>query len=126
MKKNVAILYLDWHYRDKFLALWDAWKNLLKFGLEYFSIPFLLKTLFSYWKNYHDYYRKFDFKYNFSVFTFNTVSRLIGAFVRFWVIVVGIISEIFIFIGGAIFLFIWLFLPFLPLVLIIFSLKILI
>lgn len=126
MKKNIIILYIEWHYKDKFLSFWDAWKNLLRFGAEYFSIPFLLKTLFSYWKNYHDYYRKFDFKHNFSVFTFNIISRLIGAFVRFWVILAGIVSEIFIFVGGAVFLFLWLILPFALMFLLIFSFKILI
>lgn len=114
MKRNRIYLFLKWYYLKRVKKILRAWRNLLKFNIQYFSIPLLIKTLFSYWRNYHeDYGRGFDIKRYFSAFTFNAISRVLGAFIRSVIILIGCFVEFLIFLGGLIFLVVWLFLPFL-------------
>ncbi len=110
---------------DKIRDIVRNWKNLLRFNEEYFSIFFLLRTFFSYWRNYHENYSKgLNIKQYFAAFTFNIVSRLLGSFARFWIILVGVIFEGLLFIGGLIFILSWVFLPLINLGGIIFGIKI--
>lgn len=127
MKKNGIYIFLNWYYLERIKKILKAWKNLLRFNIEFFSIPLLAKTFFSYWRNYReDYGRGFDIKRYFSVFTFNAISRIIGAFVRGIIISIGCLAEFLIFLGGLFFILIWLFLPFLFIGGFFFAIKILI
>ena len=81
--------------------------------MNYFSIPELLKTFFSYWRRYHDLYGKFDpWKY-FEAFVFNMMSRVIGAILRTAIIFIGLAIEVVILVGGILIFVVWLALPFL-------------
>jgi hypothetical protein len=106
------ILFLEWYFLDFPKAIFGGVKNFLKFGLHYFSIPFLLKTLFSHWHKYcWNYPKKFDIAKIFEVWISNQISRLIGAIARSFLIIVGLIYEILIFILGILTLFLWFSLP---------------
>jgi len=112
LKQNILWQWISWHFFDVPRNILKAWKNFLLFNLNYFSIPTLLRTFFSYWRKYKwSYGRGFNLKRYFEAFTFNLISRILGAFVRSILIIIGIIVEIFIFIGGIVIFMEWIFLP---------------
>ena len=112
--QNIILQYLEWHFIDTPKGILGAWKNCLRFNLNYWSVPLLLRTLFSHWRRYrYSYGRGFDFKRYFEVFTFNMISRVLGAVMRSILIILGFFTEILVFLAGAIVFLIWLILPFL-------------
>jgi len=114
MAKNIFFQYLSWQFIDTPRNLMKAWGNFLRFNLDYFSIPLLLKTFFSPWRRYSwSYGRGFDLGKFFEAFFSNLISRILGALMRTFLIVFGIIAEIFILVIGLIIILGWILLPFL-------------
>ena len=110
--ENIAVQYVYWHYCEQTKAILRAWGNLLVFNFNYWSVPLLLKTLFSYWHKYQEpYARGFDPKQYLETFAMNMISRMIGAVVRTAVIIIGIITEAIILVLGIIFFLAWLVTP---------------
>lgn len=74
-----------------------------------YSFVFLLKTLFSPWKNQLYAYpsKGFDLKKMFEVWTANSVSRLVGSFVRIFTIFLGIFIILFVILLGFLGVLIW-------------------
>lgn len=112
VNQNIFFQYLEWHFADTPRGILRAWKNCLRFNLNYWSVVILIKTLFSHWRRYESSYGKgFDLKRYFEVFTFNVISRILGAIFRSFLIFFGLLTEILVvFIGSIVFLF-WLVLP---------------
>ncbi len=125
LKQNIISLWIEWQFFDVPQAILIAWRNFLKFNLDYFSVVLLLKTIFSHWRRYsYSYGKRFDPWRFFEAFTFNAMSRIIGAVLRILFILTALLIEIFIiFIGAAIFLG-WLILPLLLIMGLIFGVKI--
>ena len=116
--KNIVSEWLFWHFLKIPKDILKAFRNFLLFNFNYFSIFFLLKTLFAPWRKYKESYgRGFDFKRYFETFTFNLASRILGAIVRLVIVLIGLILEIFIFFLGIVFTLAWIFLPILLIVL---------
>lgn len=115
MEKIILLQYLTWQFIDSPKAILGGWKNILSFNLNYFSIPVLLKTFFSHWrKYYYPYGKKWDPWRYFEAFVFNVLmSRLIGAILRTFFIIIGVLVEIFIILAGLVVVLAWLALPFL-------------
>ncbi len=112
MGKSIFIQFLEWHFLKMPQEILEAWRNFLRFNLNYFSLPLLFKTFFSHWRRYRYFYgRGFDFKRYFEVWCFNVISRSLGAIVRSILIVFGLIFEIFIIIAGMVVFLAWLALP---------------
>jgi len=112
MGQNILFQYLTWHYVDQVRAISRAWKNFLRFNLNYFSISLLFKTLFFPWRRYQwSYGRGFDIGRFFQVLFSNLTSRVIGATIRFFLILIGVAAEIFIVLAGIIVFLGWLLLP---------------
>ncbi len=108
----MLIKYLEWHFFDVPRAILKAWKNFLAFNLKYFSMGLLLRTLFSPWRRYRSSYgRGLDLKRYFETFTFNMITRLIGAVMRSFLIVIGLLIEVLFFLAGIVILIGWLALP---------------
>ena len=125
--KNIVFQWLVWHYFESPKAILKAFKNFLIFNFNYFSIPLLAKTLFSHWRRYREFYpRGFDIKRYFQVFVGNMISRCLGAFVRIVTILIGLVVELFILMGGVIVFLVWIFLPVLLIFGLYFGLKLLI
>ncbi|MFZ2523178.1 MAG: hypothetical protein WAW92_02215 [Minisyncoccia bacterium] len=103
--------YLAWHYTTAFSDMMNIWKNFFSFLYEFFSIPLLIRTLFSPWRRMkEDYGRIEDFFGNLVV---NTMMRLVGAVIRIIFILMGLTSLLFCaLVGVALFVF-WVALPFL-------------
>jgi hypothetical protein len=110
--QNIFIQYLEWQFFDVPIEILKGWRNFLKFNLHYFSIIPLLKTLFSPWKRYTwSRERGFSFSDFLEVLFSNLITRIIGAIMRSFLIITGLLAEIIIiFIGIFVFLG-WLILP---------------
>lgn len=121
LQNNIFRQWAAWHFFEAPKGILKAWRNFLAFNLNYFSIFLLLKTFFSPWRKY-----KWGYSKNFSVNGYletafsNFVSRFLGAFMRFFLILLGIFAEAVVFLTGAAVFITWLILPFL----IFFGLKI--
>lgn len=115
--QSIFLQYWEWYYIDQPKLLLKAWRNFLVFGMNFFSIPLLLRTLFLPWHRYYiSYGRGFDIKVWLEAFSSNLIFRSLGAIARIIIIAFGIIFETFIFITGLIIFLGWLVLPFLLLV----------
>ena len=125
MTRNIFLQYLFWQFLEVPKSILIGWKNFLKFGLNYFSIFLLLKTLFFPWHRYSWVYPKgFDIGKYFEVFISNLISRILGAIMRVFLIIFGILAEVFIIFTGALIFIGWLILPVLLIAGLIFGIKI--
>ncbi|KKU86893.1 MAG: hypothetical protein A2667_00160 [Candidatus Wildermuthbacteria bacterium RIFCSPHIGHO2_01_FULL_47_27] len=114
MAQNIIAQYIEWHFYEAPREILAGWRNFLVFGLNYFSLPVLIKTLFSPWHRYrYEYGKQFDIGRWFEALTFNMMSRGIGAVLRAFLICFGALAETLIFFAGAVIFFFWLLLPFL-------------
>ncbi len=115
MNYNIFLQFLIWQFFDMPKELLKVWKNFLVFNLNYFSLPVLLKTFFSYWhRYYYPYGKAWDVMRWIEAFVFNNImSRGIGIIFRSVFIVLGILTEIFVFVAGLALILIWICLPFL-------------
>lgn len=112
LKQNIFIQWVSWQFFDMPSNILKAWKNFLIFNLNFFSTTLLLKTFFSPWRQYKwSYGRGFDFGKYFEVLLSNLISRIIGAIMRSFLIVIGILAEILYIILGTIVFLGWLILP---------------
>jgi len=123
---NILFLYLEWHFLDKPKTILKGWGNCLKFNLNYWSVPVLLRTFFSPWRRYHYSYGKgFDLKRWFEAFSFNVISRTLGAIMRSFLAAIGLATEVIVLIIGITVFVIWLALPVLSALGIFYGFKIL-
>jgi hypothetical protein len=126
LSQNIFIQYFLWYFYDIPKEILKGWKNFLVFNFNYFSIPLLFKTFFSHWRQYKwSYGRGFDPWRYLEAFFSNLISRILGAIMRTFLIVFGILTEILIAIVGAILFLGWILLPILMMAGIYFALKIL-
>ncbi|OGZ71341.1 MAG: hypothetical protein A2904_02240 [Candidatus Staskawiczbacteria bacterium RIFCSPLOWO2_01_FULL_33_9] len=123
-RENIIIMWFLWQFYEMPKFLFSCWKGYLLFGLDYFSIHLLLKTLFSPWRRYNWLYPKgFDIKEFFNTLISNTFSRILGAMCRVVLIIIGITAQIFIFIAGIVIILLWFLLPFIIIFCILFLLT---
>jgi len=125
-KRFIYTQFFTWYFFDQPKAILKAWKNFLRFNLEYFSIILLLKTLFSPWRRYvWSYGRGFDFRRYLEAFTSNTISRGLGALLRVFLILIGIFLELFVFLAGLTILILWFLWPIILMIILILGFKVL-
>ncbi len=111
--KNIILEWFLWQFFEVPQLILNAWKNFLRFGLNYFSTPLLIKTFFSPWRRYRWFYpRGFDLWLYFETFFSNLVVRIIGIIFKSILIVIAIFFEILIFFVGLFIFLGWLVLPF--------------
>ena len=105
--------YLEWHYVHVPIKILRSTFNLSIFFNHFFSITALFKTLFAPWKR--QYVRKtkpgLDLNEIFERFTFNLISRVIGAMVRLSLMVMWLILELVIFPISLMIFLTWIILP---------------
>jgi len=123
---NIFFQYLDWQFLEmpgNFIA---GWRNFLKFNLNYFSIPLLIKSFFSPWRRYSMHYgRGFDIKNFFETLFSNLIFRILGAIMRSFLIIIGLLVEVFIIFVGAVLFAGWILLPAISILGLFFGFKIL-
>jgi len=112
-KQNIIVEWILWQFYQAPKFLLSVWKNYILFASNYFSLPILLKSLFSPWRRYRWVYPKgFDIEGFFSTLISNTFSRLLGSLMRIVLIVAGIFFQIFVILVGLIVFLLWVFVPF--------------
>ena len=112
MEKAILSQYLVWYFLDVPKEILLGWQNYLFFNFNYFSLSSLLRTYFSPWHKYHFQYPKgFNPAVFFEALVGNMMSRFIGVILRTFVIILGIIAEIFVFFIGAFIFLGWFILP---------------
>ncbi|MEK7453157.1 MAG: hypothetical protein AAB614_02890 [Patescibacteria group bacterium] len=106
-------LFLKWKFIDSNIDFIKSWFLFLKFGLNIFSVPLLLRTFFWPWHKYQVQYPN-GFNPKEILFTFfgNIMSRGIGMILRTFFILIGLFFEFFIFLFGIILFIFWFILPF--------------
>lgn len=125
-KQNIFFQWIEWHFFDVPKNILLAWKNFLKFNMEYFSVPLLIRTLFSPWRRYLWTYPKgFDVWGTIETFSSNLFSRFMGIILRILLIITGLSIEVFILFAGTIIITVWMLLPVLLPVGLLFSLVVL-
>jgi len=124
--QNIIIQWIFWQFFEMPVNILKAWRNFLKFNLNYFSILLLFKTFFSPWRRYRLAYGKgFDIGRYFTVFISNLIFRILGAIMRTFLIIIGLLIEILIIFAGGIVFVSWIVLPALLIAGLIFGFKIL-
>ena len=104
--------YTQWHYGNAFVSMFVLWMNGLWFTTHFFSIFLLLKTLFSPWKRLTETYKGgLNLDNILELIIVNTLMRLVGAFFRSVIIVLGLVALAVVLISGALFFIIWFFAP---------------
>jgi hypothetical protein len=110
--EEVIAFWLKWHFFEQPRLFLKIIKNLFLFGIDYFSMPLLLQTLFSPWRRYTwAYPRGLDIGKIFETFISNLISRIIGMVMRLFLLFFGAIFEIVVLFGGIFFIFCWVFSP---------------
>ncbi len=109
---QVFLKYFKWHYGKAIIASISLWKNLTLFLFSFFSIKTLILNFFTPWRRISDSYPKwYNFKEYFSTLLTNTLMRIVGMFIRFFVIIFGLICTFIFLILYPVALLIWLVLP---------------
>jgi hypothetical protein len=125
MGQNIFLQWMAWQFIDTPRFIIRIWRNFLVFNFNYFSIGVLFRTLFAYWHKY-----RWQAPSGFSIGKYleaaasNLVSRVLGAIMRTFLIILGLLFEILILIGGLISLSLWLISPFLFIFGILWSIRI--
>ena len=109
---NIYQIFFEWYFWDFPNDIVSAWKKILKFFWEYFSVGLTLKTLFSPWRAWRwQSANSLDIGQNLSAFGGNFVSSFVGFLVRI-VYLFFILQFIFlVLVAGPILTLVWLFLP---------------
>ena len=112
-RENIIKLWLVWHFYEMPKFLFMIWNNYVSFGLYYFSMPLLIKTLFSPWRRYNWAYPKgFNIGGYLSILISNLFSRIIGAICRLFLLIFGVAFLFLIIIFGALAILLWFLIPF--------------
>lgn len=112
MQSLLLLRYVKWHYFDATRDILKGWGNILWFNFNYFSVWLLIQTFFAPWRRITwEYGRGFDIGRYLFIFASNLVSRILGAFMRSFLIAAGVIIEFTLLFMAIIFFLFWLSLP---------------
>jgi len=113
IERNILYQWIIWRFFEVPKKIIDAWNNIIKFYLHYFSIPLLFKTLFAPWRqNLWSYGKGFDLARYLEVLISNLASRIIGFILRIGLIIIGLLVGFLVSWIGIMVLFVWLILPY--------------
>ncbi len=107
----ISGLFLTWLWGDAPVSFWRTYQELLSAVANYFSLPFLLKTLIDPWRHDQVGLSRLPLSAWSQAILNNIVSRFIGLMVRGSVILAGLVVLFFLAVGGFLALIIWYALP---------------
>jgi len=112
MQTLLLFRYAKWHYLEATRDILKGWGNILWFNLNYFSVFLLLRTFFSPWRGIQWRKRRGFYPGDMlSTLISNLISRILGAIVRSFLIIAGLLGAAVFFVLGIFLLIFWLFLP---------------
>lgn len=111
-KSSTPALFFVWWYLEAPSRNWLIVKAFVLRMIDTFSVPILLRTLFAPWKRDIISTENLSLNERFQVWGANLVSRLVGAVIRSFTIIVGLLSAGFVAIFGFALWLLWFFLPF--------------
>lgn len=101
-------LYIKWHYSEAFRDLFHNWKHFLVFVSHLFSLKLLVKTWFSpFGRLNEDYKKTFSLEDFMETLVVNVVMRLVGAVMRTFVIISGLVTLTAVFALGLLSFVLW-------------------
>ncbi|OGL30517.1 hypothetical protein A3F37_01430 [Candidatus Saccharibacteria bacterium RIFCSPHIGHO2_12_FULL_41_12] len=103
-----TILFLKWWYSSGWSWLFGEYRQKLTSISRNFSVSILLKTLFAPWKQLTT---QATFRNFFQAMVDNTISRLIGFIIRFFVLIGALIAVTLLSVFFLFFVAIWVFIP---------------
>lgn len=104
--------YVIWHYTTALRLCLNIVTNFLWFTFHFFSIPILLKTLFSPWHRLREQYKSGFHPQAFAeALVINSIMRILGFVIRTIVIVFGSVFCVVVALVGAVCFLLWLVLP---------------
>ncbi len=103
--------YFLWHYSRAFHDIIIVFSNLMWFVGHFFSIPLLLRTLFSPWKRVTEEVHISGVEDFFGSILVNIITRIIGAVVRVMIIALGLLVLLALFVSMFVTLVLWSFAP---------------
>lgn len=104
--------FMIWYYTAALLNFVKISRDFIWFLYHFFSIPILIPTLFSKWKRIGDVRtKKFNIADFFSVLIVNSIMRIVGFFIRSFVVIAGLVSIVLAIVVEIAVFVIWLFLP---------------
>ncbi|MES2059680.1 MAG: hypothetical protein V4438_01480 [Patescibacteria group bacterium] len=119
--------YFYWHYTEALKELIQICRNFLWFVYHFFSMDVLSKTLLSPWQRLDEPYKKGSgIEGFFETFVVNTLMRILGFFIRSFVILMGAIVWLFVLMLEIAAFALWLVLPCVIIILFISGLRLLI
>jgi|694.fasta_scaffold01495_28 hypothetical protein len=120
---KLVTIFIRWYFFEIPSKIINQLYAYIKVIIKIYSFVFLLKTFFSPWKNQSYTYpdKGFDINRILEVWTSNMVARIVGAFVRFFTILMGVLALVITIIIGIVVLVIWIIYPFLFFILIVSS-----
>src|SRR3989344_5036111 len=112
--------YGAWHYGQGLEELFGNLATIIKFTVYFFSIPQLFSTLFTPWERMgEEYQKKVDIAAWAGTFALNMILRILGFFIRGFIILVGIIFVFVVFVLSLLALVVWLVLPLILLIILV-------
>lgn len=118
---KLITIFIKWYFFEMPIKITKQLYKYIVVITKIYSFIFLLKTFFSPWKNQSYAYpnKGFDINKILEVWTSNMIAMLVGAFVRFFTILTGIVVLLIVMALGLLILFLWLTYPVLFFILII-------
>ena len=115
--------YAKWHYTEGFRDLYRNWRSFVLFVIHFFSLRLLFLTWLSPFGRLNEEYKKgFDLEGFLETLIVNTMMRLVGFVLRTFVIVSGLVSLVAVVLLGPVLFILWVFTPFIVLILLVESL----
>ena len=101
------VQYISWHYHRAYKESYNIWSTFLWFILKTFAISFHLQNLFSKFSRLGETYKGGGLGDRLGAFIVNFLMRLVGVFLRIFVILLGLVLWLFVLVGGLAFFVAW-------------------
>ncbi|MDD3292823.1 MAG: hypothetical protein PHI45_00660 [Candidatus Pacebacteria bacterium] len=109
---DLSIKYFKWQFIDKPKEIIKSIKNVLSFGLYFFSLKQIIVSFFTPWKGIvWENSRGFDLQLYFENFIGNIISIVIGMILRTFLIIICLIFEVVVLTLGILLLILWILMP---------------
>jgi len=121
---NLKISYVLWHYKTGMADLARAWKDILIFVINFFSLPHLFATLATPYRRLSEKGGSgFNPRELLSRLFVNTVMRIVGFVIRLVIITIGVFAVLIVLTLAPLLFIFWLAAPLLILVLFLFGIA---